>query len=266
MTRKRNRETSEMQISERELSAMTSELSDLHEETFPSVRSMLGEFSANLAHINRTPAGRRTFLLGAAGAVALGTAAACSSGNSGSPSANGSGSASSSGPVYTGDLKIVAVAAALENLAVTAYSGALKLAGQGQLGKVPPAVATFVQTAMKQHADHADAWNGVLTKAGKPAVTGAPLTITADQVKMLNAAKSVPEVAKLALGLENSAAQTYTFAAANVSDAGGIMTAATIQPVETMHAAILSLVLGDYPVPDSFIGVQQAVKPDALTE
>lgn len=83
---------------------------------------------------------------------------------------------------------------------------------------------------------------------------------------MPNAARSAPDVAKLALGLENTAAQTYTFAAANVSDAGGIMTAATIQPVETMHAAILSFVLGEYPVPASFIGVDGAVKPDALTK
>jgi hypothetical protein len=255
-----------MAISERELSAMTSELSELHEETFPAVRPMLDELSANLGQVNRAPAARRTFLLGAAGAVALGAATACSS-NTGTPTATGSASGSATtASVYTGDLRVVAVAAALENLAVTAYKGALTMAGQGKLGKVPPAVATFVQTAMKQHTDHAAAWNGVLAKAGKPTVTGAPLSITAAQVSMLNAARSVPDVAKLALNLENAAAQTYTFATANVSDAGGIMTAATIQPVETMHAAILSFVLGEYPVPASFIGVDGAVKPDALTK
>jgi hypothetical protein len=75
----------------------------------------------------------------------------------------------------------------------------------------------------------------------------------------------VPDVVKLALGLEDAAAQTYTFATANVSDASGIMTAATIQPVEAMHAAILNFVLGRYPVPLSFIPLDKAVKPDALT-
>ena len=54
-------------------------------------------------------------------------------------------------------------------------------------------------------------------------------------------------MAKLALALENAAAETYTFAAINAKDIGGIMTAAAIQPVETMHAAILSFVLGEYP-------------------
>jgi hypothetical protein len=253
----------EMAISERELSQMTRELQELHDSTFPQVRKTLDELTSNLAQVVSKPSTRRSFFLGAAGAVALGTAAACAGGPSG-PAAS-----SPAAPVpeetYTGDLKVVALATALENLAVTAYGGALKKAGAGELGPVPPAVATFVQTAMKQHADHAQAWNAVLSKAGKPTITDAPLSITQDQVAMLNAAKSVPDVAKLALNLENVAAQTYTFATANVSDAGGIMTAATIQPVETMHAAILNYVLGQYPIPDTFIGTSNALKPETLT-
>ena len=168
--------------------------------------------------------------------------------------------------VYNGDLKVVALAAALENLAVAAYDGALKKASAGQLGTVPPAIANFITTVRKQHSDHAAAWNGVLTKANLPAVSGTPLTIAPAAVASLDKANTVPEVAKIALGLENAAADTYTFAIANVKDGGGIMTAATIQPVEAMHAAILNFVLGQYPVPDSFIGTADAVKPDALTK
>ncbi|HZS22875.1 MAG TPA: ferritin-like domain-containing protein, partial [Pseudonocardiaceae bacterium] len=84
------------------------------------------------------------------------------------------------------------------------------------------------------------------------------------QMAALTAAKSVPEVAKFALNLENVAAQTYTAATANLSDNTAIMTAATIQPVETMHAAILNFILGEYPVPDTFIGISTALKPDSL--
>ena len=260
--------SAEMAISERELSALTRDLDDLHESTFPQVRKTLDELTANLGQVVHKPSTRRGFFLGAAGAVALGAAAACSSGSSGAPSPSKSAApAPPAAPpeTYTGDLKVVALATALENLAVTAYSGALQKGNAGQLGPVPPAVATFMQTAMKQHSDHAQAWNAVLSKAGKPTINDAPLSITQDQVNMLNAATSVPDVAKLALNLENVAAQTYTFATANVSDAGGIMTAATIQPVETMHAAILNFILGQYPVPDSFIGVNNALKPDMLT-
>ncbi len=263
----------EIAISEAELNGMTRELDMLHKETFPGVAKTLGEFSANLAHLTSGRAtARRSFLMGLGGVAVVGGVAACSSSkNSGAssssaPVASGSASgAGAGGSKYTGDLRVVALAAALENLAVTAYTGALTAAGKGTYGPVPAAVGTFVQTAMAQHKDHAAAWNAVLTRANLPAVSGAPLTITADQVAALGAAKSIVDVAKLALALENAAAETYTFATENVTDAGGIMTAATIAPVETMHAAILHFVLGEYPVPVSFIGTSNAVKPTALT-
>ncbi len=264
----RRARSAEMAISERELSAMTRELEDVHESTFPQVHKALDELTTNLGHMVHNPSTRRGFFLGAAGAVALGAAAACSNGPLSAPrSAVPPVPTSPAAPpeTYTGDLKVVALATALENLAVTAYSKALQKGNAGQLGTVPPAVVTFMQTAMKQHTDHAQAWNAVLSKAGKPTINDAPLSITQDQVNMINAATSVPDVAKLALNLENVAAQTYTFATANVTDAGGIMTAATIQPVETMHAAILNFILGQYPIPESFIGISNSLKPDMLT-
>jgi hypothetical protein len=250
-----------MAISERELSQMTRELEELHESSFPPLRKAIDELAGAVGQVVGQPSTRRSFFWGAAGAVALGTAAACSGGPS-SPSG-----AAPAGPArtYTGDMKVVALSTAMENLAVTAYGEALKKASAGQLGAVPPAVSTFMQTAMTQHTDHAQAWNAVLSKAGKPTITNAPLTITQNQLNMLNSATSVPQVAQLALNLENGAAQTYTFATANVSDASGIMTAATIQPVETMHAAILNFILGQDPVPDSFIGTTNSLKPDMLT-
>jgi hypothetical protein len=261
-------------ISERELGAMTAELDTLHKETFPGVAKTLQEFTANLSHLrtgSRNTA-RRSFLLGAGGlAVAGGLAACSSSGGASTPSSAGStrpgmsDSSSAGAEKYTGDLKVVALAAALENLAVAAYNGALQLAGQHKLGKVPPAVATFATTALAQHKDHAAAWNGVLAQARLPKITGTPLTIAKTEVAKLQSAKSVADVAALALSLEDAAAQTYTFATSNVTDPGGIMTAATIQPVEAMHAAILSFVLGKYPVPAADIGTSGAVPPSALT-
>lgn len=252
-----------MQISEHQLSSMTRELDTMHNESFPGVRRALDEFTANLVSVVRGRPTRRGILLGAAGAAGLGALAACGSDDDGG---GGGGTGSTVGSSYLGDLRVVALAAALENLAVAAYDGASIRATDGKLGTVPPAIVTFVQTARKQHADHAAAWNGVLGKAGLPTITDTPLTIAPQAVADLEKTTSVPEVMKLALGLEDAAAQTYTFAAANVTDAGGIMVAATIQPVETMHAAILNFVLGQYPVPATFITVDKAVKPDALTK
>jgi hypothetical protein len=274
---RRSRKPAEMAISERELSAMTAELDVMHNETFPQVRRTLDEYTANVvreqSQVNQAnrALGRRGFLVGVGGVAAIGALAACGSSTTG-PKASGSsaaptptGSSSAAASKYTGDLKVVALAAALENLAVAAYKDTLTRAAAGKLGTVPPAIATFVTTVMKQHSEHAAAWNAVLTKSNLPAITGTPLTIAAPMVAKLDAAMTVPAVAMVALGLENAAADTYTFAAANVTDAGGIMTAATIQPVETMHAAILSFVLGQYPVPLSFIGIDQSAKPEYLT-
>ena len=252
----------EMQISEKQLLSMTRDLDELHEQSMPGVRSSMVDLGERLASVTRIGANRRTFLIGSAAVVGTATLAACGSSSSGGKT---SAQPSTSGSDYTGDLKVVALATALENLAVAAYGMALTAAGKGTYGTVPPAVAQFITTARKQHMDHAAAWNGVLAQAGKPRITGTPLTITQGAVDALNKAKSVPEVATIALNLENTAAQTYVFATANVQDMGGIATAATIAPVEAMHAAILSFVLGKYPVPANDIGTDKALPPSALT-
>ncbi|MEV6979026.1 ferritin-like domain-containing protein [Kitasatospora sp. NPDC093806] len=270
----------ELPISERELARLTGEMHEAHQDSLPAMRAgaldLTEEIRARAAGAPRD-AGRRRFLLGAGGAAVALTLAACSSGKSGSappssadastPSsgaASGAASAAASG-LYTGDLRVVALATALENQAVGAYQAALDAAKAGKLGTVPPAVATFVTTAMAQHADHAKAWNAVLTGAGKPAVTDVPLSNQADTVAALGKAASVGDVAKLALALEDQAAQTYLFATYSVTSPAGIATAATIAPVEAMHAAILNYVLGQYPVPDDFLPVDKAAGPALLT-
>ncbi|MFD4910622.1 ferritin-like domain-containing protein [Kitasatospora purpeofusca] len=264
-------------ISEGELAGLTRELHEAHQDTLPAMRAgardLVEEVRARRADGPRD-LGRRRFLFGAGGAAAALTLAACSSsGSGGSPapvpgspsgSAPGSPSGSASGQ-YTGDLKVVALATALENQAVGAYQAALDAAKAGRLGTVPPAVATFITTAMGQHADHAKVWNSVLTGAGKPAITDVPLSNQPVTLKALGAATDVATVAKLALSLEDQAAQTYLFATYNVTSPGGIATAASIAPVEAMHAAILNYVLGQYPVPDDFLPVDKAAGPGLLT-
>jgi hypothetical protein len=262
----------ELAISEAELVSMTRELDEAHRESIPAMRERAREFSEELADTRTTPRvlGRRGFLLGIGGVGAGLALAACSSSSSpaaaGSSSTTGSPAASSmAASVYTGDLKVVALATALENQAVAAYAAALSAAGAGKLGSVPPAVGTFAQTAMSQHTDHAKAWNAVLQSANVPAITGVPLSTQPQVLAALGAVTTVGGVANLALGLENQAAQTYLFAAGNVSSAGGIATAASIAPVEAMHAAILQFVLGEYPVPDTFLGTSMAANVSTLT-
>ena len=259
------RDESPLAISEHELAAMTSNLDEMHHESMSEVRDNMASLTERLASVAMSHASRRSFLLGSLAVAGTGVLAACGSSSSGGKAAGGATTSPSGSSPYTGDLKVVALAAALENLAVAGYGLALSNAGKGVYGKVPAAIGEFVTVAQKQHTDHAAAWNSVLKGAGVPQVTGTPLTIASGAVSALKSAKTIGDVAKVALGLENAAAQTYVFAAANVSDPGGIATAASIAPVEAMHAAILSFVLGQYPVPNSDIGISSAVQPSALT-
>ncbi|MGW5398109.1 ferritin-like domain-containing protein [Streptomyces sp. NPDC003952] len=247
-------------IGERELSLLTKDMEDAHLDTLPAMQAGATEL---VGEIRTADADRRRFLAGA-GIAAAAFALAGGVGAKAYATARGSSAAAAPSP-YQGDLKVVALAAALENQAVGAYGAALKAAAAGKLGKVPPAVGTFAKTAMEQHAAHAKAWNAVLTGAGKPAITGVPLSNQPATLKALGQAKDVGAVARLALSLEDQAAQTYLFAAGHVASPAGIRTAASIAPVEAMHAAILHFVLGEYPVPDAFLQTDRAAKPTLLT-
>ncbi|WP_329181519.1 ferritin-like domain-containing protein [Streptomyces sp. NBC_01477] len=265
----------ELPVSEAELVRLTQDLEDAHRSTLPAMRTGAADLTEDIrAHGSKAEdaprdPGRRRFLVGAGGLAAAFALAACSSSDKDKSASStkdmGNSPKTSASSLYTGDLKVVALAVALENQAVGAYQAALAAAKAGKLGTVPPAVATFVTTAMAQHADHAKAWNSVLTGAGKPAITNVPLTNQPATLAALGKAKTVGDVAALALQLEDQAAQTYLFATYNVSAPAGIATAASIAPVEAMHAAILHFVLGQYPAPDDFLPVDKAASPALLT-
>jgi hypothetical protein len=250
---KRRHRSQEMQISEAELVALTDDLVDAHEATMPKMHAAAGEWAE--VHGQREPArpfDRRRFLavsgITAASGVIL---AAC---GSSTPTANGTtGTSSTTNPsAVPVDIQVAGLAASLENLAVATYAAAVKAAVSGKLGTVPPAVATFATTAMSQHKDHGAAWNAILSSAGyKPITAPDPVVKTlvdADFAKVTN----LTGVAKLALTLETVAAATYLNGLTVVSSPQSIATAASIQPVEMQHAAILNFVLGNYPVPAAF--------------
>ncbi|MFJ9350931.1 ferritin-like domain-containing protein [Streptomyces sp. NPDC101237] len=253
----------ELGISEEQLGRLTREMEEAHQESMPAMRAGV---EALTEEVRASDVDRRRFLAGAGAAVAVASVAVAAGAGAGSAAAaEGSYTPAAKSSPYSGDLRVVALAVALEHQAVGAYDSALKAARAGRLGAVPPAVATFATVAMKQHAAHARAWNAALTGAGRPAVQGVPLSNQPATLKALGRARNVGEVARLALSLEDQAAQTYLFAAGHVSSHAGITTAASIAPVEAMHAAILRFVLGQYPVPDAFLQMDRAAKPALLT-
>jgi hypothetical protein len=271
------RDSWELGISEDRLARLTRDMEEAHRAALPVLETGAVDLAARAGKGVAAPgaevpeAGRRRVLLGAGGIAAAFALAACSGQGGGKSSTDAAteapAAASSTGRsgTYTGDLKVVALAVALENQAVGAYRAALAAAKAGQLGTVPPAVATFVTTAMAQHADHAKAWNAALRQAGKPAITNVPLSNQTDVTAALGRARSVGDVARLALQLEDQAAQTYLAATSGVRSKAAVERAATIAPVEAMHASILHFVLGQYPVPDTFLPTGKAASPSLLT-
>jgi hypothetical protein len=263
-----------MQISERELIVMTKDLDEIHHATLPAMHEAAAEYSELSHELRRdsdhqeTGAGiggrrgpsRRGFVIGAGLGVGGLLLAACSKSKAATTtgaSTNGTVAASSGvgkGNPYTGDLAVAALAASLENLAVATYQAGLDAATAGKLGAVPPAIATFATTVQGQHKDHAAAWNSIITGANKTAISGVDTTVKDAVVTPgFAAVKDIPGLAKFALGLEDAAAATYLNAIQNALQASSaIKIAATIQPVEMQHSAILHFVLGDYPVPDPF--------------
>jgi hypothetical protein len=176
-------------------------------------------------------------------------------------SASGGGMADGTGQALSGDLQVVAMAASLENSGIATYMAGIKAAAAGKLGTVPPAVVTFATTAMSQHQDHQKAWNAVLTAARKKPVTAVDPVVQPTINTAFAKVTTVAGLAELALMVEDIAGQTYQNGLSVIKSSAGIKTAASIQPVEFQHAAILSYVLGRYPVPNAFTGVSLARPP-----
>lgn len=159
------------------------------------------------------------------------------------------------------DLKLGAFAASLEVLAVATYGAALDAAGSGALGEVPPAVGEFVTVAQKQHQEHLDKWNELLTGAGAEAVTEPPADLKKTVDDEFAKVTDVVGAATLALMLEEIAAATYLSVVPLIATEAPIRLVASIQPIDMQHAAVLRFALGDYPVPDTFGKTEKAAAP-----
>ena len=157
-----------------------------------------------------------------------------------------------------GDLGIAQVAASLEVLAVQTYASALDAATSGALGDVPPAVASFMTTAMEHHEAHLGAWNDVLFAFDIEEVTAPPEDLKRQVDDRLADVEDVTGAAELALFLEETAAATYLSVIPELEDVAAIDLAASIQPIDMQHMAVLRFVLGEYPVPETFADTDMA--------
>ena len=211
------------------------------------------KMSSHLDHPLVAAVSRRRFLVGTSVAAGVAVfAAACGNDDdtdSGAGSAQTGGTAATTAAGANTDLDTATVAAGLEKLAVDTYTAAGTLATQGKLGAaVPPAVVEFVTTAGKQHQEHLDSWNKVLTGAGRQAVTAPNAQLKPAVDAAAGKLTDVPGAATLALRLEDYASQTYLKVIPTLKSPDAIKLASQILVVDQQHQAILRYVLGLYPV------------------
>lgn len=156
------------------------------------------------------------------------------------------------------DTEIAMLAAGLEVLAVQTYQAAADAATAGDLGEVPEAVVEFVTTALAHHEAHLGAWNDVLTGGGNEEVTEPNEELKATVDEALGEVTDVEGAARLALMLEQIAADTYLDAISKLTNPDAIEAAGSIYVVDRQHQSILYYVLGEYPVPEVFGTVEMS--------
>ena len=199
-----------------------------------------------------TGVSRRRFLAGSTIAAGIAVvSAACSDSDDAGPGTGGQSADTTPTPAagIDSDLDTAATAAGIERLAFDTYTAIGQLATAGSLGAaVPAALMTLMTTAAGHHRGAFDAWNRVLTGAGRPAVTTPSPTlkpaVDAAAVKLTD----VLATATLALRLEDYASQTYQKAIPTLRSADAIRLAAQVTVVGSQRQAVLRYILGLYPV------------------
>jgi hypothetical protein len=130
-----------------------------------------------------------------------------------------------------GDLAIMSAAAALELQAIAAYQAG------AESGLLSPPILAAAVSFLEDHQAHANALNSTLNALGAEA-------IRSHGRYDFGTLENQGDVLRLALQLEQGAADAYTALAANLQNKDVLVAAAGILVDEVSHATTLRLVLG----------------------
>jgi len=206
----------EEHLDTRLLAELTEQSQDLNSDALRITRESLVEYGQQQEPVRRWWQ-RGSVLAGAVGGAALlgvGRAAAASS----------------------VDVQALQTAASIENLAVSVYTTA---AGLSFIKDGNKTVAAFIAKTTTQHTAHGQAFNAAATQAGGKAQTAPDPKYLAVVKKMLPSITTPADVVKLAITLEDVAAQTYTSYVSKVSDPALRKLFASVAPVEAQHRSTL---------------------------
>lgn len=238
-----------MEISERELTTMAEEVTDLHREGMETMAEDIAELHAGEGRRVMEPA-RSNFTKGIGmGGVALAIGAASI------PLAS---LWSSAYAAPSTDVAIAKFAESVELAAVAAYGAAAKT------GKVTGANLTTAEAFAQQHMDHARAFGAYAGDSSKAVANPGLVKALGPQI---TSAATGTDIVTIAYGLENAAAATYLYAIGALGDPTALKLTGTILPVESQHAVVWGSVLG-YPLSKTgfipaFLTTSGAVSPSA---
>jgi hypothetical protein len=235
-----------------------------------------GVSTADKARILGVPGRRQALQIGGIGIAGAALLAAC--GDDGGSSSAGTtaaaaastttAAAAASSTTAAGaasmDLVLAKTAASLEALAIAAYDTAI---GSGLVKTA--AIGDAAKLFQSHHKAHLDALNSVITGAGASKVTDPNAAVKKAIVDpAVAAAKTEADIVMLAFTLEDAAAQTYVFAATQLSTPALRSTIMTIGGVEARHRALLAvLAQGKKPAdvfPAAFFKAENPLPADAL--
>jgi rubrerythrin len=238
-----------MEISERELNALTAEVEDLHREGMETMPQDIAELHAGEGR-QFVEESHRSFVSG----IGMGGLAALTIGALTIPLAS-LWDAAYAAP--SADVAIAKYAESVELAAVAAYGIAAKS------GLIKGAGLTTAEAFAKQHEDHAKAFGAYAGDASKAKANPGLVKALGPQFE---SAKTETDLVKLAYTVENAAASTYLYAIGALTDPTAQALTATILPVESQHAVVWGLVLGYTPGSPSdyiptFVGTSEALAP-----
>ncbi|WP_035796745.1 ferritin-like domain-containing protein [Kitasatospora mediocidica] len=214
-------------IDTRLLEELTEQSEDLNSDAVRITHSALTDFAQSAQPVPARWWQRGGALAGMAGMAALiGSSRALA--DSPSPSASGMSVAN--------DIMALQTAASLENLAVSVYQTA---AGLPFIQDGNKTVVAFISKTTAQHQAHAQAFNAAAVQAGGKAQNNPDPKYKAIVDQALPTIKTPADVVKLAITLEDVAAQTYTANVGQVSNGDLRKLFASVAPVEAQHRAVL---------------------------
>jgi rubrerythrin len=210
-------------IDTRLLTELTDQSQDLNSDAVRITREALGEFTEEQREARssrgRGAGGMAAGLLGI-GALLFGAGRANAA--SATPNSN--------------DIMALQTAASIENLAVSVYTTA---SGLSFIKSGNATVAAFITKTTAQHTAHAQAFNAALTQAGAKTQTAPDPKYAAVVKSALPTITTPADVVKLAITLEDVAAQTYTKNVSEVSTSSLRTLFGSVAPVEAQHRSVL---------------------------